>query len=51
MRKTTELFLVDGKPMLAPDENVEISLEDMLKEADEQMYHFKHLHKEKSRTT
>jgi len=28
-----------------------LNLPDMLKEADEQMYHFKHLHKEKSRTT
>lgn len=29
MRKTTDLFLVDGLPMLAPDENVEISMEDI----------------------
>ncbi len=29
MRKTTELFLIDGLPMLAPDENMEISLEDV----------------------
>ncbi len=29
MRKTTELFLIDGLPMLAPDENMEISMEDV----------------------
>lgn len=29
MRKTTNLFLIDGQPMLAPDENVEISMEDI----------------------
>ena len=29
MRKTTDLFLIDGQPMLIPDENVEISLEDI----------------------
>ncbi|MBE7001154.1 MAG: hypothetical protein E7421_00405 [Ruminococcaceae bacterium] len=29
MRKTTDLFLIDGRPILAPDENVEISLEDI----------------------
>jgi hypothetical protein len=29
MRKTTDLFLIDGQPMLAPDENVEISVEDI----------------------
>lgn len=29
MRKTTDLFLIDGQPILAPDENVEISLEDI----------------------
>jgi len=29
MRKTTTLFLIDGKPMLVPDENMEISMEDI----------------------
>ena len=29
MRKTTDLFLIDGQPILAPDENVEISMEDI----------------------
>lgn len=29
MRKTTDLFLIDGQPMLAPDANVEISMEDI----------------------
>ena len=29
MRKTTNLFLIDGQPMLVPDENVEISMEDI----------------------
>ena len=29
MRKTTDLFLIDGQPMLAPDENMEILLEDV----------------------
>ena len=29
MRKKTNLFLIDGLPMLAPDENVEISMEDI----------------------
>ena len=29
MRKTTELFLIDGLPMLAPDENMAISMEDV----------------------
>ena len=29
MRKKTDLFLIDGQPMLAPDENVEISVEDI----------------------
>ena len=29
MRKTTDLFLIDGLPMLAPDENMEISMEDV----------------------
>lgn len=29
MRKKTDLFLIDGQPMLAPDENVEISMEDI----------------------
>ena len=29
MRNTTELFLVDGKPMLAPDEKVGVSYEDL----------------------
>ncbi len=29
MRKTTGLFLIDGQPMLAPDENMEMLLEDM----------------------
>lgn len=29
MRKTTDLFLIDGQPMLAPDENMEMLLEDL----------------------
>lgn len=29
MRTKTSLFLIDGKPILAPDENVEISMEDI----------------------
>lgn len=29
MRNTTDLFLIDGQPMLAPDENMELSREDM----------------------
>lgn len=29
MRKKTSLFLIDGFPVLAPDENVEISVEDI----------------------
>ena len=29
MRKTTELFSIDGQPILVPDENVEISMEDI----------------------
>ena len=29
MRKKTDLFLIDGLPMLAPDENVELSPEDI----------------------
>lgn len=29
MRKTTDLFLIDGQPILAPDENVEISAKDI----------------------
>ncbi len=29
MRKTTNLFLIDGKPMLVPDEDLEISMEDI----------------------
>ena len=29
MRKRTDLFLIDGQPMLAPDETVEISMEDI----------------------
>ena len=29
MRKTTELFLIDGLPVLAPDENMKISVEDV----------------------
>ncbi len=29
MRKLTELFLIDGKPMLAPDADVEVSREDI----------------------
>lgn len=29
MRKKTDLFLIDGLPLLAPDENVEISVEDI----------------------
>ena len=29
MRKTTDLFLIDGQPILTPDENVEISMEDI----------------------
>lgn len=29
MRKTTDLFLIDGQPMLAPDENMQVSREDI----------------------
>lgn len=29
MRKTTELFMIDGLPMLVPDEDMEISMEDI----------------------
>ena len=29
MRTKTELFLIDGLPVLAPDENVELSMEDI----------------------
>lgn len=29
MRKTTDLFLIDGQPMLVPDEDMEISFEDL----------------------
>ena len=29
MRNTTELFLINGKPMLAPDEKVQVSYEDL----------------------
>lgn len=29
MRETTDLFLIDGQPMLAPDEDMEISVEDI----------------------
>ena len=29
MRNTTDLFLIDGKPMLAPDEKVSVSYEDL----------------------
>jgi len=29
MRKKTDLFLIDGQPMLAPDENIEISMKDI----------------------
>ena len=29
MRKTTDLFLIDGQPMLAPDENMQIAMEDI----------------------
>lgn len=29
MRKTTQLFLIDGKPMLVPDEDLELSFEDI----------------------
>ena len=29
MRKTTNLFLIDGQPMLVPDENLEIAKEDI----------------------
>ena len=29
MRKKTDLFLIDGQPMLVPDENMEISREDI----------------------
>lgn len=29
MRKMTDLFLIDGQPILVPDENVEISMEDI----------------------
>lgn len=30
MRKTTNLFLIDGQPMLAPDENLTLSMEDVI---------------------
>lgn len=29
MRETTELFLINGKPMLTPDEKVQVSYEDL----------------------
>ena len=29
MRKTTDLFLIDGKPMLAPDKNMQMVLQDV----------------------
>ena len=29
MRNTTNLFLINGKPMLAPDEKVQVSYEDL----------------------
>lgn len=29
MRRKTDLFLIDGQPMLAPDENIEVSMEDI----------------------
>ena len=29
MRNTTDLFLINGKPMLAPDEKVQVSYEDL----------------------
>lgn len=29
MRKKTDLFLIDGQPMLAPDENLQITAEDV----------------------
>jgi hypothetical protein len=29
MRKLTDLFLIDGRPMLAPDEDMEVSMEDI----------------------
>ncbi len=29
MRKLTELFLIDGQPMLAPDEDMAVSVEDV----------------------
>lgn len=29
MRKKTDLFLIDGQPMLAPDENMQVSREDI----------------------
>lgn len=29
MRKLTDLFLIDGVPMLAPDEDMEVSMEDI----------------------
>lgn len=29
MRQMTDLFLIDGEPMLAPDENLEMALEDV----------------------
>ena len=29
MRKKTNLFMIDGMPVLVPDENVEISMEDI----------------------
>lgn len=29
MRQTTDLFLINGQPLLAPDENVSVSYEDL----------------------
>ena len=29
MRETTDLFLINGKPMLAPDEKMQLSFEDL----------------------
>lgn len=29
MRETTDLFLINGKPMLAPDEKLQVSFEDL----------------------
>ena len=29
MRKKTNLFLIDGQPMLAPDENMQITAQDI----------------------